>query len=1362
MKQTVRRLVLAIGYPVLIAVALIGAVCLGAWAYRTEGDTIRARCRSQMEETLSWVQNSIEESLTALEALGALLDGEPNISRDRFDAFITKLIPHCPECRAWEWIPRVPSADRPRFELEARQATSKEFIIRERTGTGELIPAARRSNYYPVYYATPLSQNEAALGYDLGSEPTRLAALSHARITGMKTATAPIVLVQDQRRRNGVIVFRPVYQSGNLPKIGAERESQLRGFVLGVFSVGDILQNAADFANRSRIQFEINDQTEQGQPQLCASFPDSPESNRPLSNDGLRYSKTLRMAEREWELVVAVSNDYISEQRSYYPWLLGISSAMTVTAFAVIIQNTRFRGRILERLVAARTADLTTAKGHLESLVAAIPDILFQISGDGVFLDFHSGSPADLAIPPDAFLGKTLHEVLPKPIVEQFELAVAKLRPSTPVVSFEYKMSSQSQKDQWYQARVARGTGSNYVVLARNITEERQASTRLLAMEHEHRTVLDSLSEMVIYYDQQLKARWMNLVARQFAQRLAFDTTANDCRQFWCSNGIACPTCPVKSALGTGERQRQKLVRPLGEVWLVDASPVRDQTGAVVGVVKSIVDISELEEAKRFAAETQSQFETLFAVSPDLLCIGDVDGRLIRVNDAWSQVLGYSRDAIEGRLFQPFVHPDDQAATRDAMAELLKTSRSIGFQNRFRHQDGSYRWIEWSVCATASVVYAGGRDITARIDAETSLRESEANFRNFCETVDDLIIIIAGPSDRIVYCNPAVQKRLKYSTEDLTAMSVLDLHRPEDRSQASAIFHEMLSGKRDYCPLPLFGKDGALVPVETRICHGRWNGQDAIFGVCKDLTEQQASLQMFEAVFEANPVPMAVSQMTERTFVKVNSALCRSTGYRREELLGRTSAELGLFAYEAQYEAARERLARDGIVVGLPIDSRSKDGKIRNGLFFGKTIRHQGQQNFVSMVIDVTDLRKAEETIRQKTRELTTLLDSLPGFAFFKDLESRYVTVNETFCNALGRTKEDVIGKTDFDLFPADLAQRYRADDAAALRGGNNVFEIEEEMVEGGERIVVATRKVAVRDEHEAVIGLIGLGFNIGPQKKIESDLRDARAELESRVAERTADLITVNQLLAAENSKRRTAEASLEINREHLRELTSKLAVAEEDYRHAVAAQLHDTIGQELAMSRLRLEYAKKEVGDSQHMQIAIELLEKAIAHIQSLAHDLGSNVLYQLGLPAAVRSMGQEIAASHALEFSFEDDGLHQRLPKQLEVQILRAAKELASNVVKHAEASRFTIKMKHEFDEVVVQVDDNGRGFPQGPGSEKGLSFTRTGGFGLFGVREGLAVFGGRLEISDSLDGGTRATIRIPVPLPESTHFGEDASQ
>ena len=180
----------------------------------------------------------------------------------------------------------------------------------------------------------------------------------------------------------------------------------------------------------------------------------------------------------------------------------------------------------------------------------------------------------------------------------------------------------------------------------------------------------------------------------------------------------------------------------------------------------------------------------------------------------------------------------------------------------------------------------------------TSEEEIATNLRAFFDAVDD-IYLVGSPEGKIIYANPAASSILDYTQDELLGMHLLDLHPADKRKEAEAIVTAMFKGERDSCPLPLEHKNRSLVPVETRVWFGKWNGADCIFGVCKNLTGEQEALQKFNRMFSNNPAPMAVSSLPpEGKFTDVNDAFLATLGYSRAEAVAAKSEFLAMMSHE--------------------------------------------------------------------------------------------------------------------------------------------------------------------------------------------------------------------------------------------------------------------------------------------------------------------------------------------------------------------------------------------------------------------------------------------------------------------------------
>ena len=157
------------------------------------------------------------------------------------------------------------------------------------------------------------------------------------------------------------------------------------------------------------------------------------------------------------------------------------------------------------------------------------------------------------------------------------------------------------------------------------------------------------------------------------------------------------------------------------------AVTVRDENGVPYYYDGTFEDITERKRSENALQEKTEELDRFFSSALDLLCIADTNGYFHRVNREWEKVLGYKMEDLEGMQFLDLVHPDDLPATLEAIRMLEDQKMVLNFTNRYRCQDGSYRWIEWRSTPYQKLIYAAARDITERKRAEAALQQALAD-----------------------------------------------------------------------------------------------------------------------------------------------------------------------------------------------------------------------------------------------------------------------------------------------------------------------------------------------------------------------------------------------------------------------------------------------------------------------------------------------------------------------------------------------------------------------------------------------------------------------------------------------------------
>jgi diguanylate cyclase (GGDEF)-like protein/PAS domain S-box-containing protein len=234
--------------------------------------------------------------------------------------------------------------------------------------------------------------------------------------------------------------------------------------------------------------------------------------------------------------------------------------------------------------------------------------------------------------------------------------------------------------------------------------------------------------------------------------------------------------------------------------------------------------------------------------------------------------------------------------------------------------------------------------------------------------------------------------------------------------------------------------------------------------------------------------------------VDCNAEACRSLGYTREELLELSVKDFATDLLTEEEKRARrgntlwERAVRDepGKIVGFEENELlRKDGTTFPVEVGVGAIDYGGQRLIFASARDLTERKRAQEALTQERELLRTLIDNMPDFIFVKDRESRFVINNTEHARVLGAPEEELVGKTDFDVFSRDLAERYYADEQEIIRSGRALVDREEPVVDhAGNHRWLSTTKVPLRDNTGEISGLVGISRDITDRKALEEQLR--------------------------------------------------------------------------------------------------------------------------------------------------------------------------------------------------------------------------------------------------------------------------------
>lgn len=396
----------------------------------------------------------------------------------------------------------------------------------------------------------------------------------------------------------------------------------------------------------------------------------------------------------------------------------------------------------------------------------------------------------------------------------------------------------------------------------------------------------------------------------------------------------------------------------------------------------------------------------------------------------------------------------------------------------------------------------------------------------------------------------------------------------------------------------------------------------------------------------------------------------------------------------------------------------------------GRVFRNaSGQpQRLMGLVIDITERKRAQEALRESA-ELLRLAEHVGRIGSFDwDIQTGRCRCSQEFAAIYGTPLAELEGHYQAwsQMVDAEDLRRINADldQVVARRESQMIHEFRVIRPDGQVRWVECRGNVTY-DADGTPRRVVGVNVDITERKDAEAALQRWNETLEARVAERTAV------------AEQRAAQ---------LRVLASELTTAEERERRRVAKILHDHLQQLLVAARMRLTIVRRRVHDDHVLpmiQQTYDLLDQCLAESRSLTVELSPPILYEAGLSAGLEWLARQMAEKHRLHVEVDAQAEAEPRCEAKRAFLFQAARELLLNVVKHGQTDAARVELKPlDDDRLQLVVADQGQGFDT---SQLDASREASGsGFGLFSIRERLAVLDGHLEVTSTPGQGTRVVI------------------
>ena len=467
----------------------------------------------------------------------------------------------------------------------------------------------------------------------------------------------------------------------------------------------------------------------------------------------------------------------------------------------------------------------------------------------------------------------------------------------------------------------------------------------------------------------------------------------------------------------------------------------------------TIRDITGRKQTELELRDSEERYRATFEQAAVGIVHTAFDGRFLRCNERFAEMIGYSKEELYALSFQQLTLPEDLAGSENVRQQMLNsTDGVVSWEKRYIRKDGSLIWVMVTVSVQRD---SAGRplhfialveDISLRKAAEErltaaqqALRTSEEHYRTVFETSLDGICVSNLSDGRYIDANQAFLNILGFDLEEVIGRTSMELNLWADPPLRRR-FVEMLELRSGFQneETQYRTKTGQLLWVQISSSLIEIEGLSCILSVVRDISEAKAaekrlkaalealrgSEERYRAAFQMSLDCVILNRLDNGEYVEVNRAFTEIVGYSREELIGRSWLELDIWADPCDREKLAEELRRNSVYRNLQVRFRRKNGTLLWGLMSASVLDLDGVLCILSVTRDVTEAKAAEQFLAQAQEALgtsekryrTIFQTNLDSVVITRISDGLCVDANRTFLELTEYTRDEILGRTTADL----------------------------------------------------------------------------------------------------------------------------------------------------------------------------------------------------------------------------------------------------------------------------------------------------------------------------------------------------------
>jgi PAS domain S-box-containing protein len=749
--------------------------------------------------------------------------------------------------------------------------------------------------------------------------------------------------------------------------------------------------------------------------------------------------------------------------------------------------------------------------------------------------------------------------------------------------------------------------------------------------------------------------------------------------------------------------------------------------------------------------EAATYLKAIVDSTDDAIISKNLAGIIQSWNRAAEQIFGYTAAEAIGQPILLIIPPELHDEEKTILARLRQGERIDHYETVRRRKDGRLIDIALTVSpvrdVNGTIIGASkiARDIIERKQAKLAIAEAQSRLATTLESIGDAVLA-TDPQSLVTYLNPVAERLIGYSMLEAMGRPLEEIFRivnEETRQPVASPLDRVLRegnvvGLANHTVL--LRPDGSELPIDDSAApikdsDGRILGVVLVF---RDVSERYKAARQAAllSLIVASSDDAILSKDLTGTITSWNRGAERIFGYTAEEMIGSSILRIIPLERQAEEAAILSKLRRGERVEHYETVRRKKDGRLCDiSLTVSPLLDEDGNIIGASKIArDITEQKRAQRALHESEERWKVTLESIGDAVVATDAAAVVTFANAAAVQLLGRPSTEIIGRPLAEVFTIVNEETRQTVDNPVDRV------IREGLVVGlanhtvllrpdGSEAPIDDSAAPIRDREEQLIGVVLVFRDITEKKQSELQLQRWSVELEARVRERTRELVS---------------------SQDRLRALASQLNLTEQRERRRLAANLHDSLAQLLALARMKLGHAAQRVNEdvakaSSSLTETDDLLQQCLQYTRTLMAQLSPSVLHDLGLVPALHWLAEKMGQQG---LKVDVQVLTEEQPHFSETQadlLFQAVRELLTNVVRHSGIPKAVVSVdRQDSNTWLITVKDGGVGFDIST-----VHHTVSGEhFGLFSIQERMEAMSGWCRIDSTPGRGTKVELGLHV--------------